>query len=124
MRRVEATPEEIEAFTAALDRQLIDGRRTNEWLAGAIAEDLGLEPMTAEAIRNYRTGKREPPRSVVFAMERVFELDPGGLSHLLGYLPVEAVPALGVEEAIRRDGRLGKADRSVLTQLYRSRLDS
>jgi transcriptional regulator with XRE-family HTH domain len=87
MNRTEASAAEIAAFVDALDQAIAKRQLTLAEVADKVAAELG-EPMTMQAISNYRRGVREPHRATVFALERVLGLRAGGLSRHLGYLPV------------------------------------
>lgn len=94
---MEASRAEAESFAGALSAELGDQRRDD--FAAAVAE-LSGESVTESAVSLWLGAKSEPSRRKVFAMERVLGVPPGALSRHLGYLPVEAVPARNIEDAL------------------------
>lgn len=64
------------------------------------------------------TGKHEPNRRHVQALELVLQLKRGSLSRLLGWLPVDAVPIISVTEAIAHDPRLTPQNRQAVLAVY------
>jgi len=96
--------------------------RKDTWLTAQLAE-LGVN-VTKQSVQAWRTGASEPSKEKVRALERVFDLAPGALSRTLGYLPLDAVPVISVEDAIAADVRLDEVDRQVVSGVYRSRLDT
>lgn len=60
----------------------------------------------------------EPEPRTVFKIERALGLQPGDLSHHLGYRPVDTWPAPEVEAAIKRDPSLLPRHRRILFELY------
>lgn len=112
----EATDDQLREFGAALAIQLMG--RPLSWLAAEVGRVTGTS-VTKQSAADWQSGVTEPLRVRVFAMEQVFELAPGSLSRLLGYLPVEAVPAATIEEAIRSDAGLSRRTRDALLGYYR-----
>lgn len=82
-----------------------------------LAERLGLHSQSVVSQWISGTHRPDPPR--VFEIERHLELRPGQLSRLLGYLPVDAVPALDVSSAIEADPRLTDRQREAVLAVYR-----
>lgn len=113
------TPEEIAAFARALsdliDESLLSQREIAERLA---ADDGGNVQRHQTSISNWKNGKHEPSRPQVFALEAVFELPPGTLSRLLGYLPV-VEQREGLLELIAQDTDLSAEQREDLARQYR-----
>lgn len=108
-------------FGEALDLALNNRKRA--WLGAEIARLCGKEtPITASAVAQWIDGTAEPARAYVFAAEKVLELKPGTLSRLLGYLPVDAKPALSVIDAIDADTRLTDTAKRMLKSGYREAL--
>lgn len=105
----EASPGQLADFAAALSVH-VAGRQ--EWLA----DHLGV---SQAAVSGWVTGRSEPPRMRVFAIEEALKLKPGSLSHLLGYLPVTARPVKTLAEAIEFDPHLDDRAREALRNVYR-----
>ncbi len=83
-------------------------------------EDLAaLLGTTQSSVSGWINGRYEPPASTVFSMERALAMEPGHLSHALGYLPLDAAPGqAGVEVVIAGTSRLEEEDKAVLISLY------
>jgi transcriptional regulator with XRE-family HTH domain len=110
-RLMEATEAERRAFASAVSAQ-IDGMSRAD-LASHVALKSG-ESVSEAAISQWTTGKNEPTRRKVFALESVLGVPPGSLSRHLGYLPTDAVPAVSPEEAIAADTSLLSDTRAML----------
>lgn len=108
---MEATEAQGKAFGEALARELNGWSRERFAIA---VEDTSGESVSVNAVRLWLAGTTEPTRAKVFAMEKVLGLPAGAMSQHLGYLPVEAVPSLTVEDAIRKDTSLAPAVRRFL----------
>ena len=105
-------------FGQALDRAL--NNRPRAWLGAEIARLCGKEtPITASAVNQWVAGTSEPDRRYVFAAEQVLALKPGTLSRILGYLPLDAKPALSVLDAIEAAAELSERARRTLRSAYR-----
>lgn len=109
-RHGEATAEQREAFAHALRSHL----GNDPSAVTRLAETVGVHRVSAH---RWQSGEREPQRREVFKIEQALGVPSGGLSHLLGYLPVGAYD---VEQAILTDPHLADADRGVLLGTYRS----
>lgn len=68
-------------------------------LASIVAKISG-ESVSESAVSLWLAAKSEPSRRKVFAIEEALGCNPGTLSRHLGYLPVNAVPATSIEEAL------------------------
>lgn len=97
-------------FASALSEQ-IAGRVA--WLA----EQLGL---SEQAVRDWMSGKSVPAPDRVFEIERALGLEPGELSHSLGYTPVGPPP--DVIRSIRADGTLRDDAKKALVSAYKAML--
>ena len=94
----------------------------------SVRDDLGLSQaavgdrvgVTGSAVGQWETGKIEPARDTVFALERALDLDAGRLSRDLGYLPPDPLDRPDVVAAIEADPRLSDQARVMLIALYRS----
>ncbi|CAB5218043.1 hypothetical protein UFOVP209_44 [uncultured Caudovirales phage] len=71
-------------------------------------------------IKNWVSGKNEPPRPTVTAIEQFLNLEPGDLSRHLGWLPVGAAQVPTLEAAVLADSNLTGEQRRVLLQLLKS----
>jgi len=93
-----------------------------------VANELGLSQaelarilgMAQQTISKYITSEQPPDNpEVVFEIERKLGIVPGGLSHTLGYMPLEHV---STPAAISNDPGLSPAERKMLLTLYRNLL--
>lgn len=105
-----------ERFGAALREGLADAG----WTQTDLAEELGS--VTQSIVSHWCNAKLVPDPATVFLVEGMLGFDPGGLSRLLGYLPLDAAPTPDVPTAIRADKSLRPADRTALVSVYRSML--
>jgi transcriptional regulator with XRE-family HTH domain len=81
--------------------------------------------VSKSAAAQWESGRSLPVPAKVPDLERALELEPGGLSRLLGYLPIatgDDKTSLDVIEAIRRDARLGEHGQELLITMYRQLL--
>lgn len=93
------------------------------WLGRETARAEGRERAYAQStVTGWLLGDYDPQPAAVFAMERALGVRAGSLSRLLGYLPTDARPAVGVEAAIMSEGRLSEQDRDLLLFILRQRL--
>lgn len=106
----EATDEQVAAFSHALRALTADIGPSN------LGRTLGRSKQYVGQVRN---GLVEPPRALVFELERVLEQPPGSLSRLLGYLPA-LTEVVGTEVAIMRDPLLSSDQRARLLDAYRT----
>ncbi len=81
-----------------------------------LATELGLSSQSV--VSQWISGTHEPSPSRVFAVEEALHLAPGTLSRLLGYLPLEAVPALDVPAAVAADPALSAQNRAAVLAVY------
>lgn len=96
-----------EAVRAALE----EAKHDQSWLA----DQIGVRQPT---VSSWLRAEFEPDREKVFAIEQVLNRKPGTFSRLLGYLPLDAVPAVTVLEAIDADPDLPKLAREILRDAY------
>lgn len=83
--------------------------------------DAGFK-MSAQAVGNWERGESFPESpEKVFTLERVLHLPGGTLSRFLGYLPLDAVRIVGVEDALIADRTLSDDLREGMLAAYRSR---
>ena len=75
-------------------------------------------PRGQGSISEWKAGRKEPRPHIVFALERVLGVPPGGLSIHLGYLPPEAVESSTVT-AILTDTKINPGLREVLLTAVR-----
>lgn len=87
----------------------------------AVAQLLAEEGLarSKDTVALWCQGKQRMWPDEVFAIERVLDQRPGTLSRLLGYLPLDAVPALTPEAAIETDGSLRGETRDALLDILR-----
>jgi hypothetical protein len=71
-------------------------------------------------VKNWISGKNEPPRPTVTAIEKFLDLEPGDLSRHLGWLPVGSSEIPTLEAAVLADSELTGEQRRVLLQLLKS----
>lgn len=109
---MEATAAELKAFAAAL-RAALDAWTGRDHEAATAA---GISP---ERLSQYATGRHEPPRAAVFALERVLKLKPGALSRHLGYLPVDARAVRTFEDVVDTEPGLPDYVRRTLKLLWK-----
>lgn len=95
------------------------------WLAVEVAKEEGRpEPYSQAHISDWMGGRRGiPAPHQVFALERALSQTPGRLSRLLGYLPVDAVATVTVEDAVAADPTLTAKHRDAVLALYRALSD-
>ena len=98
-------------FGPALKQALVDANRTIQ----ALADELGLPHST---VSTWVSKDRPPDPSMVFAIEQALDLAAGSLSRLLGYLPVDAVPAVTVADAAEQDPWLTRDQRDDLVAVW------
>jgi transcriptional regulator with XRE-family HTH domain len=101
-------------FQAALATALNDRRMTG----ADLSRILGVSSAAVSLWLNSDSLTIKPDN--VFAIERALELAPGSLSRLLGYLPVDAAPAVTPEEAIVADATLSDDARELLLGALRA----
>jgi transcriptional regulator with XRE-family HTH domain len=110
-----ATEERREAFRQAL-RHTREQRGLSQ---RALSRIIGL---TNSAVWQWEQGKAIPRPEIVAKLEAALDLGPGGLSRLLGYLPLTA-PAdkatTDVLDALQADPKLGARERKLLATIYR-----
>lgn len=106
IRSVEATEAERMRFGQALTR--LRGDRSQPWLADVMG-------VSDESVRMWEKGASEPTRARVFELERILGAEPGALSRLLGYLPLDAIgPFSSVEDALDADDELTPEGRNAM----------
>lgn len=112
---METTSDQRRAFGEAAENLL-------EAAGIGVADAAAELDMTYEGLRLYLKGQREPKMQVVFKLERLLEVEPGRLSHLLGYLPPEATEPrpMSVAEAVDADPRLNKRTRQAVLSVYKA----
>ena len=106
----------LSAFAAAMADARSAAGMSQEALGEAIRRKQG-------SVSRYEGGILEPDPLTVFAIERALGLDPGALSHYLGFMPLSvehAPPVLPVLDAIEQDQRLTAQNKAMLIQVYRS----
>ena len=81
-----------------------------------LAEALGLSSQSV--VSQWISGVHEPSPSRVFAIERELTVPPGHLSRLLGYLPINALPAVDVTTALQSDTSLTDQQRRAVIAVY------
>lgn len=112
MAESSASREQLETFGRVLASALADRGLTS----GALLEIPGATTTEGArgVVRKWITGKAEPSRPKVLAIESVLGLAPGTLSRCLGWIPVGANGVPDVETAIMADPDLTAAQRSIL----------
>lgn len=83
-----------------------------------LAERLGLSSQSVISQWISETHRPDPAR--VFEIERQLHVEPGRLSRLLGYLPIDAMPVLDVETAVAADPHLNAQQREAVLAVYRA----
>lgn len=83
-------------------------------------EDLAvLLGTTQSSISGWINGKYEPAAATVFTIERTLNMEPGYLSRVLGYLPVQAESRpVRVDAVIAESSLLDDEDKAVLISLF------
>jgi hypothetical protein len=94
----------VEAWARAVVSRLEELNQSQRWLGEQAAEEEGRSgPYGQGTIGDWlRTGPPKP--SQAFAIERALGVEPGSQTRFLGYLPLEARPALTIDEAVDADG--------------------
>lgn len=115
-----ATAEQREAFGHELERRLMGLNRAAFGRRVAEEEGRGDRPHSETQVSKWVQGEYITSPVRVFAIERALDATPGALSHLLGYLPIEARDILSVEDAIGFADGLDQKDRSMLIDLYQT----
>ncbi|MEI8002189.1 MAG: helix-turn-helix transcriptional regulator [Actinomycetes bacterium] len=105
-----------ERFGSALREGLAEAG----WTQTDLAEELGS--VTQSIVSHWCNAKLVPDPATVFLIEALLGFEAGGLSRLLGFLPLDAAPTPEVTTAIRADRGLRPADRTALVSVYRSML--
>lgn len=94
-------------------------RTEKKILQSELAEAVGS---TQSLVSAYEKGEHEPPREVVYAIERALDAPAGSLSRFLGYLPVDydgRTPLSFREFLMRDESTLTPDQRRVFLDLYR-----
>jgi hypothetical protein len=115
-----STDEQRRSFAEALAMYLQRATMRPADLMRALQAD-GF-PARQSSVSHWTTGQAEPVRHVVYAMERLLNLQPGLLSRHLGYLPTFAVSIapVDVETALLADDLLSPDQRQLLLATYRT----
>lgn len=115
-----STDEQRRSFAEALAMYLQRANMRPADLMRALQAD-GF-PARQSSVSHWTTGQAEPVRHVVYAMERLLNLQPGLLSRHLGYLPTFAVSIapVDVETALLADDLLSPDQRQLLLATYRT----
>jgi transcriptional regulator with XRE-family HTH domain len=107
---------------AEFRRVLVEARTRRRLSQRELGKAAGV---SKSAVSQWEAGRSLPIPAKVPDLERALELEPGGLSRLLGYLPIatgDDKTGLDVIEAIRRDARLGEHGQELLITMYRQLL--
>lgn len=72
------------------------------------------KPYPQGRVADWLARRRGLTPTVVFTMERALGVEPGMFSRLGGYLPVEALPSMTLEECILKDAELSLTQRQDL----------
>jgi len=102
------------SFGESLRQALSDRNMSQQELA----ERLGLNSQSV--ISQWISSTHEPSPTRVFAIEQQLDLQPGQLARLLGYLPVDAVPALDVPSAVAADPNLSDQQKEAVLAVYQA----
>ncbi|MGH2717824.1 MAG: helix-turn-helix domain-containing protein [Actinomycetota bacterium] len=109
------TPQQRNAFTAALGLAMQDAGVTGR----ALAASIGVTPAT---VSKWLRGKSVPAPDTLARVEELIDIEPGSISQTLGYVPasrsLQTDPVPRVRDAIRSDPHLGPREQSVLIALY------
>jgi transcriptional regulator with XRE-family HTH domain len=103
---------------AAFGRALGDAMQQADVSATEVARVAGVTP---DAVRKWTNGRSDPDPLTVFAIEHRLGVEPGGLSHHLGYGPIPPAPT--VERAVREDDGLDTDQRRGILSQYRAYRD-
>ena len=106
-------------FAAAVTRRLEEIGRSQQWLGQEVARIEGREKRYGQGTIGdwLRRGPATPAQAI--AIERALDVTPGSLTRLLGFLPVDTVPALSVPAAIDADPNLTDQAKRALLSAYR-----
>lgn len=105
----------LSAFAVAMAAARAAAKMSQRELGHAIQRPQG-------SVSRYESGLIEPPAPTVFAMEQALDLEPGELSHYLGYMPIvesrirHIMPVL---DALEQDPRLNPQAKTMLINVYR-----
>lgn len=108
------------AFGRALHDVLERKGMSQTELAAEVGHVLGRKPISQPWVSEIRRGIKTPPPEVAMAMEKVLRVRPGQLTCHLGYVPVEATPAVSVVDAIEADPLLDERGRRSLAAAYQA----
>lgn len=75
-------------------------------------------------VSRWESGEKIAEPHYVFALERCLQMKPGSLSRLAGYLPLDAMPVVTLEDAVGQDDRLRPADRRLVLAYIQGLIDS
>lgn len=109
----------VERWARAVLLRLAELDQSQKWLGAEVARIEGRdEPYGQGTVGGWL--KVGPPRPAQgFAIEKALKEKPGALTRLLGYLPLDAKPALTIEAALEADGSIPPGDRSILLAAIR-----
>ena len=117
----EQAGERMAAFAAAMAQARSEAKVSQRELGRMVHRKQG-------SISRYEAGLLEPDPETVFRIERALKVEPGVLSHHLGYLPIQSTSPyaklvqslLPVVDAIQDDPTLSPQARSMLISAYRA----
>lgn len=109
----------VQAWAQAVLTRLAEQQKTQRWLGVQTAAEEGRASSYGQGTIGdwLKTGPPKPAQA--FAIERALGEKPGALSRLLGYLPLDAKPALTPEAAIEADGSLSPAGKEYVLGVLR-----
>lgn len=110
---------DVRAWADAVRARLEELGQSQEWLGEQVALNEGRkQPYKQPTIQDWlRTGPPKPRHA--FAIEKALTVTvPGSLTRLLGYLPLDAVPALTFDAVVDNDARLSDQAKRMLKRSY------
>lgn len=105
-------PEFCDAFKARREAARLSFRELGERVAQVMGRDT---PFKASSVQEWAESAPRP--EIVFAIEQALGVPPGGLSRLLGYVPLLEEPE-SVRDVIERDPDLDGGTRAVILSAY------
>ena len=112
-----------EPFRAALQRAINASPLTQEAIGERVAALEGRPkpyPQTTVSTWTRRDDLLTGSAARIFAVEEVLELEPGALSQLAGFVPLEVAGERDVEAAIRGSADLTRTQREDLIAVYQT----
>lgn len=102
------------ALRRAIRDALAERGMTQRELGAEVGHIEKADPFPQQSVAEWLSGRVTIGPARVFAIERALKMQPGQLSRLEGYVPVDATPMLTPEEAIDLDPDINPMFRRLL----------